>query len=46
MMNGKTYRTGDIIVMEPGDVADFSVLEDAENFVVKIPGANNDKYEI
>lgn len=46
MMNGKEYRKGDIIVMEPGDVADFSVIEDAENVVVKIPGANNDKYEV
>jgi len=46
MMNGKEYRKGDIIVMEPNDVADFSVIEDAENIVVKIPGANNDKYEV
>ena len=45
MMNGKKYYKGDIIVMEPYDVADFSVIEDAENIVVKIPGVNNDKYE-
>jgi quercetin dioxygenase-like cupin family protein len=45
-MNGRKYYKGDIIVMEPGDVADFSVIEDAENVVVKIPGANNDKYEV
>ena len=46
MMNGIEYRKGDIIVMEPNDVADFSVIEDAENIVVKIPGANNDKFEV
>ncbi len=46
IMNGVEYSKGDIIVMEPFDVADFSVIEDAENIVVKIPGANNDKYEI
>ena len=46
MMNGKEYRKGDIIVMEPNDVADFSVIEDAENIVVKIPSVNNDKYII
>jgi len=46
LMNGKEYRKGDIIVMEPYDVADFSVVEDAENIVVKIPGATNDKYEV
>lgn len=46
MMNGLEYIKGDIIIMEPFDVADFSVIEDAENIVVKIPGVNNDKYEI
>ena len=43
-MNGTEYGEGDIIVMEPGDVTDFEALTDAENVVVKIPGANNDKY--
>lgn len=43
-MNGKEYHKGDIIVMEPNDIADFSVIEDAENIVIKIPGASNDKY--
>lgn len=46
LMNGIEYKKGDIIVMEPGDIADFKVIEDAENVVVKIPGANNDKYEV
>ena len=45
-INGKEYYKGDIIVMEPGDISDFSVIEDAENVVVKIPGANNDKYGV
>lgn len=43
-MNGTEYGEGDIIVMEPGDVTDFEALTDAENVVVKLPGANNDKY--
>lgn len=43
-MNGVGYGPGDIIVMEPGDVTDFVALTDAVNVVVKIPGANNDKY--
>ncbi len=43
-MNGAEYGEGDIIVMEPGDITDFEALTDAENVVVKIPGANNDKY--
>lgn len=43
-MNGVEYTEGDIIIMEPGDVTDFEALTDAVNVVVKIPGANNDKY--
>lgn len=44
-MNGKEYREGDIIVIEPNDSTDFEALEDnTVNVVVKIPGANNDKY--
>ena len=44
-MNGVEYETGDIIVMEPGETTDFECLEDGTvNVVVKIPGANNDKY--
>lgn len=43
-MNGREYGAGDIIVMEPGEPTDFECLEDAVNVVVKIPGANNDKF--
>lgn len=32
--------------MEPGDVTDFQALTDVINVVVKIPGANDDKYEV
>lgn len=45
-MNGVEYGEGDIIVMEPGDITDFKALEDAVNVVVKLPGANNDKYVV
>jgi quercetin dioxygenase-like cupin family protein len=43
-MNNKIYSAGDIIVIEPGEGTDFKALTDAKNTVVKIPGANNDKY--
>ena len=44
-MNGKVYSAGDIIIMEPGEATDFLCLEDGTtNVVVKLPGANNDKY--
>jgi quercetin dioxygenase-like cupin family protein len=43
-MNGVVYTKGDIIVIEPSQVADFEVLEDTITTVVKFPGAKNDKY--
>ena len=43
-MAGKEWGPGDIIVLTPGEVTDFEALTDAVNVVVKIPGANNDKY--
>jgi anti-sigma factor ChrR (cupin superfamily) len=43
-MSGKEYTTGDILVIEPGTATDFEVLEDTVTVVVKVPGAQNDKY--
>lgn len=43
-MNGVEYTAGDIIVMEPNETTDFHAVTDSINVVVKIPGANNDKY--
>ncbi|WNX85160.1 hypothetical protein RWV98_02465 [Agathobaculum sp. NTUH-O15-33] len=43
-MNGIEYHAGDIIVMEPGETTDFLAVTDAVNTVVKLPGANHDKY--
>lgn len=45
-MNDIEYGAGDIVVMEPNESTDFECLEDnTTNVVVKLPGANNDKYE-
>ena len=44
-MNGKNYKNGEIIVINPGEYTDFEFLEDGTiTVVVKIPGANDDKY--
>ena len=43
-MNGQVFGPGDIVVIEPGEAADFQVLTDAVTTVVKVPGAPNDKY--
>ena len=45
-MKGVEYSVGDIIIMEPNEATDFYAVTDAENVVVKLPGANNDKYEV
>lgn len=44
-MNGIRYKEGDIIVIQPFEGTDFKAITDAKNVVVKLPGANNDKYE-
>jgi quercetin dioxygenase-like cupin family protein len=43
-MAGRHYREGDIIVMEPGEATDFRTITDVITAVVKLPGANDDKY--
>ena len=43
-MNEQTFVTGDIIVIEPFESTDFLVVKDTTTTVVKIPGANDDKY--
>lgn len=40
------YSEGDIIIADPGDATSFEALEDCVNVVVKLPGVNDDKYEI
>lgn len=52
IINGKVrmfdhvYSEGDMIIAEPGDATAFEALEDTVNVVVKLPGANNDKYDV
>ena len=43
-MNGKKYRAGEIVLIEPGEGTDFLAVTEVVNVVVKIPGVNNDKY--
>lgn len=44
LMNGVKYQAGDIILVLPFETTDFEALEHTITTVVKIPGANNDKY--
>ncbi len=45
-MNGVEYLSGDIILLEPGDPADFRALEDTITVVVKMPSVSGDKYPV
>lgn len=40
----REWVAGDIIVIEPGERTAFHALLDTVTVVVKLPGANNDKY--
>jgi len=41
---GKTYQTGDIIIVHPNESIDFKAVTEVTTVVVKLPGAQNDKY--
>lgn len=43
-MNGVRYGGGDILMIEPFEATDFRALQDTVTAVVKVPGANDDKY--
>jgi hypothetical protein len=45
-MNGRTFRAGDIIVLEPGEATDFRALEKTTTVVVKMPSVLGDKYPV
>ena len=43
-MFNREWNEGDIVVVEPEEATAFEAITDAMNVVVKIPGANNDKF--
>lgn len=45
-MNGQTFSTGDIILLEPGEPTDFQALENTTTVVVKMPSVIGDKYPV
>ena len=44
-MNGVKYFENEIIKIIPGVKTNFKAITDVVTVVVKVPGANNDKYE-
>jgi quercetin dioxygenase-like cupin family protein len=45
-MNGIRYQKGSIIVIKPHESTDFKAITNVTTMVVKLPGANNDKYSL
>lgn len=43
-MNGVDLVEGDIVRLEPGEVADFQAMSDVTTVVVKVPSVKGDKY--
>lgn len=43
-MSGQQFTDGDIIKINPNISTNFKALTDVTTVVVKLPGANNDKY--
>lgn len=41
---GKTFQAGDIIIVQPNESIDFKAITEVTTVVVKLPGAQNDKY--
>ena len=46
VMFDRVHASGDIIVVEPGDVTAFLALEDTVTVVVKVPSVIGDKYNV
>ena len=47
LLNGKEYKEGDILIIEPNEpMTSFKTLTKVRTVVVKFPGANEDKYPL
>lgn len=44
-MSGTRYKSGDIVLIEPGEATDFKAITDVTTVVVKVPSVKGDKYE-
>jgi quercetin dioxygenase-like cupin family protein len=44
--NHRKFKKGDIIILPPGEAADYEVLKDAITVIVKVPCVKNDKYYV
>lgn len=45
-MCGKEWGAGSIIVLSPGEITDFTAIEDTHTVVIKVPSVADDKYVV
>ena len=45
-MCGRTFVTGDIVILEPGEATDFTAIDSSTTVVVKLPSVAGDKYPV
>jgi hypothetical protein len=44
IVNGEMFTSGDICVLEPGDISQIEYLEETEVITIKVPSVPNDKH--
>jgi hypothetical protein len=44
-MCGEEFFSGEIVKINPNEITDFEAITNVTTVVIKLPGANNDKYE-
>jgi hypothetical protein len=42
--NGQMFKTGDICILEPGDISQIEYLEETEVVTIKVPSVPSDKH--
>lgn len=46
ILTGERFDAGDVFVIEPGEIAEPTFLEDCEIITIKTPSVIGDKYEV
>ena len=44
IVNGELFETGDIVLLEPGEISYLEFLEETETVAIKFPSVPGDKY--
>ena len=44
LVNGQLFETGDICILDPGDISQIDYLDDVDTVCIKFPSIPGDKY--